>query len=281
MITASIAHQICTYRPKDYSIELQSLEEEIETKLKKKEIVYSRKDLSSYTEITGFKMISSNLKSLLKKQESFKEDSLPQGSKNFLERVWLERNYGFYDIDSQSVDTIALKKGVLQEDGAIQLLSDYLDTTLSKNAERITKGFLSGECDVFYNNTIRDVKCPKDWRSFRNKESIPTPYYWQLISYCYLYGCTQAFVDYILMPYPEDLLEIVMRGFNETQAECFLRSEKMIGKLESSDRIKSFQLKCNLDEEIEFLKSRLVKSSNYYANLTYQICMKKNGHTTK
>ena len=144
-----------------------------------------------------------------------------------------------------------------------------------KNVKKIekVKGFLSGECDIKYNTSIRDTKCPETWESFRNKSGIETAYYWQLIAYCYLYDCSSAFLDYVLMNTPEELIADYVKNFSEDEYQRFLLTEKAISKLPLEHRVKTYALECDLESEIEFMLSRLKKAQEYYETLDFETCM--------
>lgn len=274
MIRASSVHRICTHRAifneAEYDIKLLEIKEKVKTKLGES---FNIDKLDVYVETAGLKTISRDFAKLLKKLAQASLDPLPEGAKTYLEELWLENNYDFYDF-SLGEENYATQNGTISEDDAIVLLSEYYDMSFEKNIGRKTLDFFTGECDIHFNNTIRDVKCPQSWKSMRGKLGISSTYYWQLIAYCYLYGAEQAFLDFVLMPVPEELEHLFTKSFSEIEHNKFNLQQKSILELPLNRRVKSFKLNADIPSEIEFMLSRLEKAKIYYSTLTYEKCMK-------
>ena len=114
-----------------------------------------------------------------------------------MQELYLEKNHNFHDLSVSDYD-IGLRKGNYAEEAAIDFLSVHLNQSLNKNVNRVETPLISGTADIINGKIVRDIKCPITWKTFRKKTDIETAYYWQLIAYCYLYNCDQAFLDYIL-----------------------------------------------------------------------------------
>lgn len=98
-----------------------------------------------------------------------------------------------------------LEKGVLNETNAIELVNEVLKTNFSKNDQRLTNEYLTGECDVLEPNEIADVKC--SWDRFTFEESrLAESYEWQLRGYMELYDKPKSRVIYCLTDAPDHMI---------------------------------------------------------------------------
>lgn len=279
MIRASGSYAIATNRPnfnqKDYDTCLFTLKEKVVEKTK---MPFDMSKVSQYATTQGIMTIAKDFMSLVEKQYLAKEDPLPDGAKTYLEKVWLAEHVGLHSF-SLKAEMPQIKKGNLLEDEAIELLNSFYNTTWKKNKLPMKKGFLAGTCDIKHETVIRDIKCPENWETFRDKTEIGLVYRWQLVSYCYLYDCTEAVIDYVLMPTPEVMIPTVTWKFTEEEMARFYETENAIKSMHPGSRIKTYDLYDdkyggNLNSDIEFLLSRLTKAEDYYKSLTYKQCMK-------
>jgi hypothetical protein len=290
MIRASSAYKICTHRPEIDNNSVILAERILKEKIKDKKLgPYNKDKLDTYCETHGITTVAKAYKKALEQRELALIDDLPPGTKNYLKEVWLENNIGYVDFSTSEgfFGYIATQNGILSEEGAIKILNRKEGTNYKKNTKRITKGFVTGECDIRYNKVetdflhnkidivgIRDVKVPKDWKSFKSKNKIPSQYYWQLVVYCYLYQATEAYVDFIQMPLHDLLIDEYTRYFDDIQLDKFEIMQRSINDLSVDKRVKSFRLQTpSLEEDIKFFLSRLGKSELYYNQLTYEECM--------
>lgn len=277
MIRASSASRICTNRP---TFSQEDLDKSFETLKKKVGDDFHIENLETYMTTRGIMTVAKDVKKELEKKHLFDTDPLPDGAKSYLQERWLELNYGFVDVSSME-GSFATMKGNIVEDDAISMTAGYYDLSFKKNTERITKGFMSGECDVIYTKDgiriIRDNKSPETWRTFRAKKGISIDYYWQLIAYCYLYDAQAAFLDYTLMPTPSEIVHMITRNLSDINAGKFYDMEDKIINLPTSQRIKTYNVDSfSIISDLEFLKSRLQKAEKYYNTLTYEQCMSIN-----
>lgn len=261
MVRASELNKICTHRPD--KIDLSGLKlkwSELYHKVSSKEPYDNSKD---YTTVRGVSGLAKEIQKIISK---VKPDELPEGAKEYLKLRWLE-NYGF---KKNYISNMAVWKGNIMEDEAIDLLSSYLNIPFSKYDEHIMESnFLRGVCDVHYKDTVRDIKVPETWESFRKKE-ITDIYKFQLLAYHILYGATELYLDYILMPTPMEFYEI-----NENKPkvlEIYEINDALILSMDIHSRIKSFKIEID-EEEIKFIKSRLKMAELFYNQLNLEKCM--------
>lgn len=276
MIRASNLHRVCTNRPVNNIESLNLAKSKLSEKVTSKKMEFLEENIDSYLTTQGLMTLAKDYISERDKYNSYLKDELPVGAKTYMKELWLEVNCGFIPA-SFGDDPISLRKGKLVEEDAIKLVGELYELPLTKNEVRIENGFLTGEADVVYMNlfdkVIRDNKSPVSWSSFRTKIDIPTEYYWQLVGYCYLYGAKEAWLDYTLMPTPKELLDDIKEKLGEEGYNLHLQMNENILKLEPKQRVKTFKLDSNLEEDITFMLKRLKSCEEYYNNLTYNTCM--------
>jgi len=280
MIRASSAGKITTNRPFFDSKAFGKLNAEFKDKVEKKKLVFKDGEVFALEMLItpGLKTIAEKIIKGYGDHQSALIDPLPPGAKTYLQELYLETNYGFYNM-SMSENDPALKKGTLVEDGSIALLGEHLSLELFNNKDRESNpaGFLTGEADILYANVVRDIKSPLNWSTFRKKDGIESIYHWQLVAYCLLYGKDVAYLDYVLMPMPEEMIKDQIRNMSAVGAQKFIDYNAKIGAMPSKERIKTYEIApAQIKKDIEFLKKRLVKAKAYYETLNYDICMKMN-----
>lgn len=277
MIRASSAARICTNRPTFNPTDLDTHFNKLKSKVGDD---FDIGNLEIYTTTKGIMTVAKDVKKELEKKRLFETDPLPDGAKSYLQERWLELNYNFIDVSSLE-GSFATMKGNLVEDDAIKMIAGYYDINIKKNTERVTKDFISGECDVIYekggNRIIRDNKSLETWRTFRAKKGISVDYYWQLIAYCYLYDATAAFLDYTLMTTPGEIAHMITKHLSDINASKFYEMEDKINNLPTSHRIKTYAIESfNISSDLDFFQSRLEKAKVYYNQLTFEQCMSIN-----
>lgn len=283
MIRASSVGAICTERIVLDEKKIEDAISELKSKAEAKKETFDTspekimEESIRLSSVTGLSLVSKNLIKLLEKQKQAKEDPLPLGAKTHLEKLWLENNHYFTEI-SLSEGAIPILKGKIQEENAISLLHlihFHNFTPFVKNTQRITKGFITGECDIQLPQSIIDIKVPENWISFRSKDGIPSEYFWQLIAYCYLYDKKEACLAYVLMEDPQEVVDIILKWKGEEQKEKYFKMQESITKLHPTQRIKLFFIdEPTVADSIIFLLKRLEKAEEYYNQLTYEQCMK-------
>lgn len=266
MIRCSELYRICTDRPEfDIQVYHAAKNELIEAVRKKGEEYDEGTD---YTTKAGLVTVAKSFEKQKEKEKKFNEDPLPPGALNYLELLWLENNYGFipyYDLGQ----VYAIKKGRDFEEIAIGMVGELHFANYRKNTERISNSriFLTGECDIIWEDIVRDIKVCETWATYRDKKELEIRYFFQVIGYCILYGVSKGYVDYVLI---ENYLE-------GDVPEKFITMEKTIRDLELKYKVKTFEITA---EQVEvnkrFILSRLLKAKEYYSTLTFEKCMNLN-----
>lgn len=114
--------------------------------------------------------------------------------------------YGY----TENVTSKYLEKGVICELEAIRFLNEHLFECYDKYPEGTYENewLTSKGCDIKQGRVVRDIKCswskrthPKVW------QDAHTPIYeWQLRGYMMLFDCDVAYLDYVLVDTPEELI---------------------------------------------------------------------------
>ena len=130
--------------------------------------------------------------------------TLPDGAITILDRMVSQKVVKWNDAE---LDFFTLQKGIQCEDESIELYNEVKDTFYIKNAERVTSGSLTGECDLLdtSESLVIDIKTAYSKATFPLNIKLSKLYEWQLRSYMHLYNVNQAELAYCLVDTPEDL----------------------------------------------------------------------------
>lgn len=137
--------------------------------------------------------------------QPLKEMSLSVGAKTALAAMASEFIYGYHKV----VDTKQMQKGIMCEAEAIDMLSHLDFTRYTKNTERRTSEYLTGECDIWVPGVCtKDTKVPWDVSTFpmTAEEAHDSMYEWQGRAYMKLWGEKRHDVEYLLLDTPEELI---------------------------------------------------------------------------
>lgn len=167
----------------------------------------------------------------------------------------------------RELDAKMINKGLMLEDDAIKAVSLLKAVTMTKNTERRSNEWFSGECDLLTDDSIRDTKCSWSIDSFpwthddamqRVKDG---GYDWQGQVYMSLWGKKVHYVDFVLLPTPHSLL-----GYNDDEYEHI----ELVNNIPLQKRIRT--VKIEYDEKlIEQAKERVEFARDYYNQLFSEI----------
>jgi hypothetical protein len=124
-----------------------------------------------------------------------------------LDAMAKEAVYGFTDI----VDSKEMRKGIDREPDSIDLLNAVKFARYEKNTERKKNDFISGECDIYTPEHVRDVKTAWSLKTFpatieRVQEiAKKSGYDWQGRAYMALWDVEEFWLDYCMVSTPEEL----------------------------------------------------------------------------
>jgi len=170
---------------------------------------------------------------------------LSQGGKTYVKTVWLKNEKGFYE----DIQTKYTRKGNQAEDDSIKLISLVDNVMYSKNTERITKGHLTGECDInkfhkpIQKRIVDDAKSSFTPLTFMNSD-FSTLYEWQGRAYMHLYEADIFRLRYCLVDCPPEVL------IDELKKYCWLHN-------------------IFIQEDGNYLEQDQPKIDQFYANYIY------------
>src|SRR5574343_43701 len=152
-----------------------------------------------------------------------------------------------------------MQKGIDCEQQSIDLLNNVefrLSKPYTKNTERKSNQFITGECDIYDAETslIRDIKTSWSLATFPLFATNADDYEWQIRGYMMLWDCDEASVDYCLVDTPEHLI-----GYEQ-------RDLHIVSHIAPEKRVKSFVYERDLEKE-ERIKQRCEQLQEYYNQL--------------
>lgn len=207
------------------------------------------------------------------------DEPLSRTAKSYLKKYYAYLKYGKWSASLDKGNKYT-NKGKLGEPDSIILASFLDDRPYSKNTDRFTDDFLTGEPDIidlrlegYY---IIDVKTSWDIETFMEclGKDLSALYWWQLQGYFALTGAKAGEVSYCLVDTPEVLLNQEkqwlfkrMDAATELNPEYMIAEKELVNNMTFSDmpaterRIK-FTVERD-DEAIEKMYKRVAKCREY------------------
>ena len=133
------------------------------------------------------------------------DNSLSVGAKTYLKSIAKSICYDY----KKEIDIKEFSKGKMCEEAGIELINQVYFKSYKKHSGRIETDFMSGECDIFVENQlIRDVKNAWSLDTFPVfiEDAHSSKYEFQLRAYMHLYDVPKAFLDWVLVDTPEELI---------------------------------------------------------------------------
>ena len=132
------------------------------------------------------------------------KDKLPDGAITELDKLISQKVLNW----SEQLDNFAINKGIQCEADSIELYNEVYDTFYIKNAERVSTGLLTGECDLIDHNEslVIDIKTAYSKKTFPLMLKMSKLYEWQLRAYMHLYDVNHAELAYCLVNTPPELI---------------------------------------------------------------------------
>lgn len=134
-----------------------------------------------------------------------KTEILSKGAKIVLDKMAKEFVYGFNEVISGKY----MDKGIIVEDQSIELYNNVFFTEYTKNTERKTNEWLTGECDIFTGSKIIDIKSSWSLATFpaTSEDGKDKGYEWQLRAYMMLWNVDEAEIAYCMVNTPDELIK--------------------------------------------------------------------------
>lgn len=148
----------------------------------------------------------SSISRLMTEPRSKSDGPLSIGAKTAIRELAAQALFGVdFEISGKE-----LAKGIAVEQDGIDLLNRVRGLSLTKNTERRSNGFITGECDLFDAPRRRghDIKCPWSLKTFpiTAEDGEDKAYEWQCRGYMALWDADEWEVDYCMINTPENLI---------------------------------------------------------------------------
>ena len=132
------------------------------------------------------------------------KEELSVGAKTYVTKLAKEMIYGY----DERLTTKYMDKGLRVEDESIDLYNAVHLTSYSKNMERKTNEWITGEADIVADDRIIDIKSSWCLTTFYvlADQGRDTGYEWQLRAYMMLWDKPRADIAYCLVSTPDDLI---------------------------------------------------------------------------
>ena len=133
-----------------------------------------------------------------------KDELLSVGAKTCVEKLAKQAVYGY----EEEITSKYMEKGIAVEDKAIELYNEVFFTSHKKNTERKSNDWITGECDIFTQPKIIDIKSSWSLMTFpATKESgKDKTYEWQGRAYMWLYDVPEFEIAYCMVNTPVELI---------------------------------------------------------------------------
>lgn len=144
-----------------------------------------------------------------------KKEELSAGAKTAIEKLAKEFVYGF----DRSISSKYMDKGIQVEDRSIDLLNSVLFTSYTKNTDRRSNDWITGECDIFTGDKIIDIKSSWSLDTFPvlDSQGDDKTYEWQLRAYMWLWDVDKSAIAYCLVDTPQNLIGYENRAYHEVE----------------------------------------------------------------
>lgn len=135
--------------------------------------------------------------------------TLSEGAKEHVHKM-VKRH--LFDYPQPELGSKEVRKGLMQEGVAIDLLSAVTGELYTKNKERLRNEYLTGEPDLIADGHGDDTKCPWSWEQFplteaiARKYAITAGYEWQNRGYMLLTGLPRWATSYCMVDTPSELI---------------------------------------------------------------------------
>lgn len=211
-----------------------------------------------------------------------KKDKLSETCMTHVREKWISDKYK----REKDFNSLAIQKGLMNEDLGITELSLHLGGMLTKNNKHYTNDFITGTPDVITWNTIVsntktisegtvfDIKCSYNIWTFAKAE-LTKAYDWQIKCYMDLLGIKKGYVVYVLTDTPESIIQAELRSIlwklqddaDALEIEAGLRKELTYPDIPAKDKIKIFQVE-HSEDAIKNLYDRVELCREYYDTLS-------------
>lgn len=156
----------------------------------------------------------SSLSKIMTEPKTKAEGLLSVGAKTYLKELAREEIYGF----RTELDVRVIEKGRMVEDQAIALYNSVFFESFTKNTERRSNQWITGECDIVKHD-VRGIDIKSAW-SLATFPVLPEDcggkeYEWQARGYMMLWDVPEWDIAYCMVSTPDELIKWEQRELHE------------------------------------------------------------------
>jgi len=192
----------------------------------------------------------SSIGKLMTEPRSKSDGPLSVGAKTYIRELAQQEIFGIdFEVSSKEME-----KGIEVEPESIALLNRVRGLNLTKNEERRSNEYLTGECDLFdaERNRGHDLKSAWSAKTFRGWQidCEDKLYEWQMRGYMMLWDADEWEVNYTLVDTPERLI-----GFEPIQMH-------IVSHIPEHLRLTTWRLKRDFDKERQMIEK--IEAARHY-----------------
>jgi hypothetical protein len=196
----------------------------------------------------------SSIGRLMTEPKSKSEGPLSVGAKTYIRELAAQDLFGVeFEVSSKHME-----KGILVEQDSIDLLNRVRGLSLTKNTERRSNAWITGEADLFDAERRRghDIKSSWSVATFPicTTDCEDKLYEWQMRGYLALWDADEWQVDYCLIDTPDKLI-----GFEPLQLH-------VVGHIPEHMRLTSWTIKRDMEKEAAIFE-KVKHARAYYAQV--------------
>ena len=156
--------------------------------------------------MSDIKFRCSSIGKLMTEPKTKAEGPLSVGAKTYIRSLAAQEIFGIdFEVSSKQME-----KGLIVEQDSIDLLNRVRGLRLTKNTERKSNDFISGECDLFDATRKRGHDLKSSWSAATFPIAVvdceDKLYDWQMRGYMWLWDAGEWEVNYALVDTPEKLI---------------------------------------------------------------------------
>lgn len=198
---------------------------------------------------------------LIMTEPKSKSEVLSVGAKTYIKKLAKEFVYGYDEV----ITSKYMDKGIQVEDESIALYNRVFLTDYSKNTERKTNDWITGECDIFTGSKVIDIKSSWSLATFPcfKEDASDKQYEWQLRAYMMLWNCNEAELAYCMVSTPDELIKYEQIDMH------------LVDWIDEALRVTVNKFERDLELE-ELIKTKCTSAQIYFNQLCDQIASEHN-----
>ena len=204
--------------------------------------------------MSDIKFRCSSIGKLMTEPKTKTEGPLSVGAKTYIRSLAAQEIFGIdFEVSSKQME-----KGLIVEQDSIDLLNRVRGLRLTKNTERKSNDFISGECDLFDATRKRGHDLKSSWSAATFPIAVvdceDKLYDWQMRGYMWLWDAGEWEVNYALVDTPEKLI-----GFEPMQMH-------LVSHIPENMRLTTLVIQRDADKE-KLIEEKVRHARDYYAQV--------------